>query len=369
MKVLIAGGGTAGHVYPALAVGRCLVADHGAEVRFAGTSFGLEAQLVPAAGFPFVEVEAAPLVRRLSAGLLRFPFVMLRSVRRCRPLVEDVDVVVGMGGYASGPAVMAAFKAGRPVVLHEQNAVPGLANRFLSRRAAATAVSFPDAQRRFRGRSRVELTGNPIREEVAAVPPDRDRLAKEAQGELDLDPDRRTVLVFGGSQGALHIDRAAVGACRLLRDRSDLQILLLTGRAHHAVIADALPEREPLLVRSLPFLERMELAYASADLAVCRAGATTVAELTACGLPSLLIPYPYATARHQEANARSLQRAGAASVMLDDELTAEELAERIVNLIDHRERLDAMAARARAAGRPDAAQRLARLVMATAEGA
>jgi UDP-N-acetylglucosamine--N-acetylmuramyl-(pentapeptide) pyrophosphoryl-undecaprenol N-acetylglucosamine transferase len=341
---------------------------HGAEVQFAGTSRGLEARLVPAAGFAFVEVEAAPLARRLSPGLLRFPFVMLRSVRRCRPLVEGVDVAVGMGGYASAPAVVAAFRARRPVVLHEQNAVPGLANRLLARRAAATAVSFPDTERRLHGRGRVELTGNPIREEVAAVPSDRERLAKEAYAELDLDPDRRTVLVFGGSQGALHIDRAAVGACRLMRERSDLQVLVLTGRAHHAVIAGALPQGEPLLIRSLPFLDRMELAYAAADLVVCRAGATTVAELTACGLPSLLIPYPYATARHQEANARSLQRAGAASVMLDDELTPEELAERIEGVIDHRERLEAMAARARAVGRPDAAQRLADLVVATAEG-
>jgi UDP-N-acetylglucosamine--N-acetylmuramyl-(pentapeptide) pyrophosphoryl-undecaprenol N-acetylglucosamine transferase len=368
VRVLIAGGGTAGHVYPALAVARRLREDHGAEVRFAGTSSGVEAELVPAAGFPLVQIEAMPLARRLSPGLLRFPFVMLRSVRRCRALVEGVDVAVGMGGYASAPAVIAAFWARRPVVLHEQNAVPGLANRLLSRRAAATAVSFADAARGFRRNGRVEVTGTPIREEVAAVPSERDPLAKEACADLDLDPDRRTVLVFGGSQGALHIDRAAVGACRILRDRGDLQVLLLTGRAHHAVVADALPAGEPLLVRTLPFLDRMELAYAVADLVVCRAGATTVAEVTACRLPSLLIPYPHATARHQEANARSLQRVGAASVLPDDELTAEELAERVVNLIDHRERLDAMAVRARAMGRPDAARRVAQLVVAVGDG-
>jgi UDP-N-acetylglucosamine--N-acetylmuramyl-(pentapeptide) pyrophosphoryl-undecaprenol N-acetylglucosamine transferase len=367
MKVLVAGGGTAGHVFPALALARRLADEHGAEVRFAGTAGGVEADLVPAAGFSFLEVEARPLSRGLSFGLIRFPFVLLRSVRRCRRVVSDVDVVVGMGGYASAPAVLAASRARRPVVVHEQNAVPGLANRLLARRAAAVAVSFPDAARRVH-RGRVVVTGNPVRESIAAVPSERERLTKEAHRELDLEPDRRTVVVFGGSQGALHIDRAAVGACRILNGRGDLQILLLTGRAHHQTISEALPKRGPLLVRSLPFLDRMELAYGVADLVVSRAGATTVAEITACGLPSLLIPYPYATARHQEANARAVQRAGAASVLLDDQLSPEDLAERILSLIDHQERLQAMSARARAFGRPEAAERLAELVVRVGGG-
>jgi UDP-N-acetylglucosamine--N-acetylmuramyl-(pentapeptide) pyrophosphoryl-undecaprenol N-acetylglucosamine transferase len=214
----------------------------------------------------------------------------------------------------------------------------------------------------------VALTGNPVREAIAAVPADRERLAKEARQELELDPDRRTVLVFGGSQGALHIDRAAVGACRILRDRADLQILLLTGAAHHALIADVIHAGDGLLVRTLPFLDRMDMAYAVADLVVSRSGATTVAEITACGLPSLLIPYPYATARHQEANARALQRVGAASVLLDEHLTPEGLAQRIEDLVDHDERLAAMAERSGAFGLPHAAERMAELVAGVAKG-
>jgi len=364
----VAGGGTAGHVFPALAFARRLVDDHGADVRFVGTGAGVEAKLVPAAGFPFVEVEARPFTRGLSLGLLRAPFTLLRSIRRCRPLVRDADVVVGMGGYASAPAVVAGARARRPVVLHEQNAIPGLANRVLARRATAVAVSFADAVKRFPRRVRTVVTGNPVRDVIAAVPAEREALAKEAWEELGLEPGRLTVVAFGGSQGALHIDRAVVGACRLLRDRGDLQTLLLTGAAHHDSIAAAIPERAAMLVRALPFLDRMELAYAVADLVVSRAGATTVAEITACGIPSLLIPYPYATANHQEANARAVQRAGGASVLLDDQLTAEELAERIVNLLDHRERLEAMARSAKTFGRPDAAERVAELVVEVGRG-
>jgi UDP-N-acetylglucosamine--N-acetylmuramyl-(pentapeptide) pyrophosphoryl-undecaprenol N-acetylglucosamine transferase len=362
MRVVIAGGGTAGHVFPALALARRLAHPHGIEVTFAGTGAGIEARLVPAAGLPFTIVEAKPLVRSLSPGALAAPLALLRSVGACRPLVVGADVVVGMGGYVSGPVVLAALRARRPVVLHEQNAVPGLANRLFSRRARATALSFAEAAGRLPRRARTVVTGNPVRDEVLRVNEDRDALRKEAVAELDLDPDRRTVLVFGGSQGALHVDRAAVGACRLLAGRDDLQLVLLTGRPHLREVQRSLPAGTPLQIRAIGFLDRMELAYAVADLVVARAGATSIAEITACGLPSLLIPYPHATGRHQEANARAVQRAGGASLLLDDRLTDASLAERVVNLVDHRERLQAMAERSRAWGRPDAAEALAAVV-------
>jgi len=369
MKVLVAGGGTAGHVFPALAVARRLADHHGAEVRFAGTAAGQEARLVPAAGFELIEVRARPLLRRASVGALRAPFVALASVRRCRPLVRGCDVVLGMGGYVSAPPVIAAWREHTPIVLHEQNAIPGLANRLLSRVAAVTALSFEEAARGLPRRARTEVTGNPIRESIGAVPAGREGLAKEAYVELDLDPERRTVVIFGGSQGALHVDRAAVGACQLLRDRGDLQVLLLTGPAHHDSVSRGVPEGVALHVRVLPFLDRMDLAYAVADLVVSRSGATTVAEVTACGIPSVLIPYPYATAGHQEANARAVQRAGGASLLLDEQLTAEALAERIESLVDHEERLVSMRERASAWARPDAAERVADLVArAASEG-
>jgi UDP-N-acetylglucosamine--N-acetylmuramyl-(pentapeptide) pyrophosphoryl-undecaprenol N-acetylglucosamine transferase len=363
MRFVVVAGGTAGHVYPGLALARALVL-HGHEVSFVGTEEHLEASLVPAAGFEFHAVRARPFVRKASLAAVKAPFVALGTVRECRPLVRGSDVVVGMGGYVSVPAVIAARRERIPLVLHEQNAVPGLANRVLSRISGNVALSFGDAARFFSQKVRLIVTGNPVREEILRVPEDRQVLAKEGREELQLEDARRTVVVFGGSQGALHIDRAVIGACHLLANRDDLQVVLITGQAHLEAIKRAAPSGGGgLIVRLVGYLDRMDLAYACADLVVSRSGATTVAEVTVCGLPALLIPYPYATGRHQEANARALQRGGGASIMLDDQLSAEALARRIESLIDHPERLRAMAERSRAFGRPDAADRLASIVV------
>ncbi len=364
LRVVVAGGGTAGHVFPGLALGRSL-RERGHEVAFAGTARGVEARLVPAAGFEFHELEASPFVRRPSVSALRAPVVTLRAVRRSRRIVRGAHVVVGMGGYVSVPAVLAARKERVTAVLHEQNAVPGLANRALSLVAAGIGLSFAAAVEGFPGwvRNRLTVTGNPVREEILRVAHEREALAKEGRREFDLEDERRTVVIFGGSQGALHLDRAAAGACRTLASRADLQVLLITGPPHLSTIRRGLPERDAAIVaRPVGFVERMDLAYACADLVVSRAGASTIAELAVVGLPAILVPYPYATGRHQEANARSMQRAGGASLLLDDQLTAESLAGRIVALIDHEERLGAMAERSAAFGRPDAAERLADLV-------
>lgn len=360
--VVIAGGGTAGHVLPGLALARVL-RERGHEVSFIGTERGLEARLVMEAGFPFHPVPARPLTRKISWEAMRAPLQALRSVGRARRATRGADVLVGMGGYVSVPAVLAARRERVPMVLHEQNAVPGLANRALARLAAAVALSFGDARRFFPRRLRVEVTGNPVRPEILRVTEERDVLSKEAREFLELEEGRRTIVIFGGSQGALHIDRAAVGACRLLETRADLQVVLITGPAHLEPIRRGLPPfRGELLARLVGYLDRMELAYACADLVVCRSGATTIAEITACGLPSLQVPYPYATHGHQEANARALQRFGGAAVLMDDQLSSESLATRVEGLIDHPERLGAMAERARGFGRPDAGVRLADLV-------
>lgn len=361
-RVVIAGGGTAGHVIPGLALARVL-GDRGHSVAFVGTRHGLEARLVAEAGFEFLTVPARPFVRRVSWEAVKAPYVALRAMTVARQAVRGADVVVGMGGYVSVSAVMAARRERVPTLLHEQNAIPGLANRALARMARAVALAFRDARRYFPRRLRMEVTGNPVRPDILRVAGERDALAKEAREVLDLEEGRRTVVVFGGSQGALHIDRAAVGACRLMWARADLQMVLITGPAHLETIGRALPSAPGgLMVRLFGYLDRMELAYACADLVVCRSGATTIAEVTSCGLPSLQVPYPYATRRHQEANARALQRAGGASVLLDEQLSSESLATRIEGLIDHQERLQAMAERARAFGRPDAGDRLADLV-------
>ncbi len=364
MRVLVAGGGTAGHIFPALALGRELAEAHGAEVRFAGTPTGQEAHLVPEAGFAFEPVDARPLRRELSLQAVTAPAAALRSMSRCAPLVAAADVVVGMGGYVSVPVGAAAARAKRPLVLHEQNAVPGLANRVLARRARIVALTFAEAAPTLPRRTRTVVTGNPVRAPILTVHEEHRTLAGEARAALGLEADRRTVVVFGGSQGALSVDVAAVEAIGLLRDRDDLQVLLLTGPSHEQAMRARVGDPGDLLVRVRGFLDRMELAFAVADLVVCRAGATTCAEIAVCGLPAVLVPYPYATGDHQIANARALERAGASTVLTDDRLSGVTLTSAVRELIDDPARLEAMGERARSWSRPDAASALAAVVLA-----
>ena len=367
MRVVIAGGGTAGHVFPAIALAQHLTAAHGADVSFIGTDRGLESRLVPEAGFDLTTIDAVPFKRSLSLTTLKAPFALLGSVGTCRPLVARADVVVGVGGYVSGPPVAAALREHRPVVLHEQNAIPGAANRFFAARADRVALSFEEAGERFSRKAHTVVTGNPVRAQVAEVPARKEALRTEGLAFLKLDPRKSTVLVFGGSQGAKHLNEVFVDALgTLVEGHEDLQAVLLTGRDHAEAVRTRAGDLRSSGLVLLPFLERMELAYACADLVVSRAGATTIAEVTACGLPALLVPYPHATANHQEANARAVERAGGADVMLDADLAAGSLARRIEQIVGDEARRSKMAAAAASFGRPDAASALARLVVETA---
>jgi UDP-N-acetylglucosamine--N-acetylmuramyl-(pentapeptide) pyrophosphoryl-undecaprenol N-acetylglucosamine transferase len=362
VKVTIAGGGTAGHVFNGLALADRLRVDHDAEVGFIGSPDGQEAGLIPAAGYPFHPVRARKMTRELSWRTASAPLVAVRSMRECRPLVATSDVVVGMGGYVSAPAVLAARRAGIPIVLHEQNAIPGLANRLLARVAAAAGLTFTDAASRLPRGLRTVVTGNPVRDRIRAVPENRSALIAEAMEVFDLDPDRRTVIVFGGSQGARRLDEAVALMLPVLRDRSDLQLLVSTGPAHVRILQEAVEVRAPLRVRAYGSIDRMDLAYAAAALAVARAGANSISELTVCGVPTILVPYPHAAANHQEANARELVRAGAAEMMLDASLDPGVLAARIGSALDDERRLAAMRTAARGWAKPDADRRLADLV-------
>jgi UDP-N-acetylglucosamine--N-acetylmuramyl-(pentapeptide) pyrophosphoryl-undecaprenol N-acetylglucosamine transferase len=361
VRVVVGTGGTAGHVFPAIAAAERLRDRLGAEVVFLGRSEGLEARLVRDSGFPMETVEALPFAREVSLRTLRAPFAALRAARRCRGIVREAGAVLGMGGYVSVPVALAARRERIPLVLHEQNAIPGLANRVAARWARVVALSFESSAGRFPRRARIALTGNPVRSSVLRIRDERESLRAEGFRTLELDPRRRTVVAFGGSQGALKLNRATVEACRILSDRTDLQVALMTGPAHHEAVRGQLPAEGGLLVRVLPFLDRMELGYAVADLVVGRAGATTVAEVTACGLPSVLVPYPHATARHQDANAAAVVASGGAVEIADGALDGKTLAARIGELLDDSERLAAMARGAAAFGRPGAADALADL--------
>jgi UDP-N-acetylglucosamine--N-acetylmuramyl-(pentapeptide) pyrophosphoryl-undecaprenol N-acetylglucosamine transferase len=333
---------------------------------FLGSSDGPEAELVPPAGYPFTALRVVSAQKRVSMRSIRALATTVLSARTCRPVVARADAVVGIGGYASAPAALAARRAHRPLVLVEPNSVPGAVNRIAARWASAIAVTFDATRAWFPARVRVERTGNPIRPAIASVPERRAEFAKEARAVFGLEEGRRTIVVLGGSQGALRLNELTREVAAILADHGDLQIVLSTGPAHRAGFADI--GGGSLLVRVVGTIERMELALAIADAAVSRAGAGHIAELTACGVPMILIPYPHATEHHQEANAREVERAGAAEVATELDLTADALARRIVGLVDDDRRRAAMAEAATRWARPDADARLADLVAETAGG-
>jgi UDP-N-acetylglucosamine--N-acetylmuramyl-(pentapeptide) pyrophosphoryl-undecaprenol N-acetylglucosamine transferase len=365
VRVVIGTGGTAGHVFPAVATAVRLRDRLGADVVFLGRAEGQEADLVPAAGFRLETVEAVPFRRTFSLAALRAPLAALRAASACRPVVREADVVLGMGGYVSVPVSVAARRERVPLVLHEQNALPGLANRLAARWARVVALSFLEAGRRLPRRVPTSLTGNPVRDAILRVRQDRAAMAEEAVATLGLEAGRRTVVILGGSQGALRLNRTGVELCRILGDRSDLQILLITGPRHHDEVRAHLPATRGLLVRTWPFVERVDLVYAAADVALARAGAGTVAELTVSGVPAIFVPYPYATGRHQEANARAVEQAGGAVVVLNDAASGATVAERLT-LLDDPARLESMARASERFGRPDAADALAELAVSQA---
>lgn len=365
-RVLLAGGGTGGHVYPALAVARALD-EAGVDVEFVGTSRGLEGRLVPEAGWVLHEVEARPLARRLSLSSLRLPLVVLRATRSVVALLRErqVDAACVFGGYVSVPLTLAARRTRTPLVVHEQNAVPGLANRLAVQWAEAVAVSVPGSRERFGDPDRVVLTGNPVGPAFAAAAESTSRRA--ALDAFDLEPTRRTLLVFGGSQGARSLNDTLLGTVGLWERPHDLQILHITGRGDHdrvrAAWDDALAGTQPAPhVRCVPFVDGMERAYAAADVIACRAGASTIAELTIVGRASVLVPYPHATGDHQTENARVLADAGAARLLPDRWLAPRSLVGLCEPWLHDDDARAAAAQAARSLAHPDAAARLAALV-------
>ena len=365
---LIAGGGTGGHVVPAIAIGRALVArgHDPASIRFVGSERGMEGRMVPAAGFELTALPGRGIARRLTVdnvgaviGLARAFVQAVVLVRRLRPAVT-----VAVGGYASAAAALASVLWRVPLVVAEQNAVPGLANRLAGRFAAASAVSFESTPL-----PRAVLTGNPVRPEIAAADtgPDGRRAARAALG---LPADALVVAVAGGSLGARSINAAALDLARRWADRGGTCVYHVVGRRDFAETAASRPAPTAggLDYRQIEFEDRMDLLLVAADVTVQRAGASTVAELAAIGLPSVLVPLPGAPGDHQTQNARRLSDAGGAVLVPDAELDGARLAAELDRLLADPARRAAMAAAARRMGRPDAADRVAALAEEHARG-
>lgn len=355
LRVLMAGGGTGGHVIPALAIARELRDVHGAEVRFVGTARGLETRLVPEAGFPLElirvgQLKSVSVMTRLRT-LADLPLGMLRCVELLKSFRPDV--VVGVGGYASGPAMMAAIVTGVPTLAFEPNAVPGLANRIVGRWVRAAAVNFDATRRYFRS---AEVTGIPVRTEFFAIEPRQPGSVRNA----------RRLLVFGGSQGARILNETMPRlAAALLRDVPELTVLHQTGPRGEAATRQAYLDSGADAARweVRAYLDEMPQRFAEADVILCRSGASTMAELAAAGKAALLVPFALATDDHQRKNADVFVEAGAAKMLLERELTPEALLARLKEMLADEAALLAMGERARGLAHQDSLARIAEMVL------
>ncbi|MEW9548644.1 undecaprenyldiphospho-muramoylpentapeptide beta-N-acetylglucosaminyltransferase [Nonomuraea sp. NPDC050783] len=354
MRVVLAGGGTAGHIEPALALADALRhLQPGIGVTCVGTERGLETRLVPARGYDLELVPAVPLPRAITPSLLTVPGRLAGAINAVAGLLDRVQasVLVGFGGYVATPAYLAAKRRGLPIVVHEANPRPGLANRLGARLTDHVYTGFPDA-----ALPKAEFIGTPLRREIVTL--DRLSTGDKARSWFGLESDRPTLLVFGGSQGARSINEAALAAAPALR-RAGVQVLHVIGPKN--TVEHEPPPGDPQYVL-LPYVDRMDLAYAAADVALCRSGALTCAELTAVGLPAAYVPLPHGNGE-QAINAERVVRAGGGLMVDDAGLSADWIIRNVLPMLHDPERVAAMSEAASRLGRKDADIMLARKVL------
>ena len=347
MRAIIAGGGTGGHVIPGLAIAQELKKHYGAEVLFIGTARGIESRMVPAAGFPLRLVKVGALKNVSAATRIKTMFDLPWAIWESRRILSEFrpEVVIGVGGYASGPAMMAAILSRIPTLAFEPNFVPGFANRIVARFVSGAAVHFAETARYFR---RCEVTGVPVRQAFFDVANKRDAASHP------------TLLIFGGSQGAHAINRAASEAVPLLRTRiPELHIIHQTGERDYNDAQSAYANMNSGEVEVHRFIDDMPAAFARADLLLCRSGASTVAEIAAAERPAILVPFPRAADDHQKRNAEAMERAGAAAMIEESKLDRETLVEAISSLLIDPMRLGKMGKAARSFAHPNAARHIA----------
>ncbi len=345
MRMLLAGGGTGGHLFPAVALAeRLMLEESDAEILFVGTERGIEARLLPELGWPLEIVDIKGFSGKGLLAKFEVMTKLIKSIKQGIAILKQFtpDIVVGVGGYASAPMVIAARFKGVPIVLHEQNAIPGLTNRMLGRWAKKVCVSFDQTGNAF---ANAVVTGNPLRGELEQCP--------------ETETEKMTLLVFGGSRGARAINEAVCDALANLNDwNGKLEIIHQTGEEDFAKVERQYIEAGWTNSEITPFINDMASVYRQASLIVCRAGATTIAELTACGRPAILIPYPHAANDHQRANAEALAVKGAALMMDQKDVDGAKLAAVIGGLLKAPEELKSMGRVARSLGKKGAAEQI-----------
>lgn len=345
MKILLTGGGTGGHIYPALAIAQYMKQQEpSTELLYIGTDKGMESKIVPRAGIPFESIEITGFKRKLSYDNVRTVIRFLQGVSRSKQLIRKFkpDVVVGTGGYVCGPVVYAAARLGVPTFIHEQNAIPGLTNKFLTRFVSHVGVSFEDSLAAFAKAKQVSFTGNPCASQVLEAMPGRGRAS------LGLAPNQRYALIVGGSRGAKALNEAVIAMAEessLLERLTQHVLVFATGETYFEGTRQALADSKAVAsgkIMLMPYINNMSEVLTDASIVVSRSGASSLAEITALGKPSILIPSPNVTNNHQEANARSLEAVGAAEIILEQQLTGKVLLEKMVSLLLDEHRLAQM---------------------------
>lgn len=369
MKILVTGGGTGGHIYPALAlIDRIKELHEDTDFLYVGTHRGLESKIVPNHGVSFSPIEVEGFKRNLSLKGIQYNLrtikLFFQAIQKAKKLIDDFkpDIVVGTGGYVSAPVCYAATKRNIPTVIHEQNSVAGVTNKFLAKYVSAIAVGFEEAKYQFKGNEdKVYYTGNPRAQEVAGL-----KKTTILEKYL-LDPEEKTVLIFGGSRGAPKINQVVLDSAKELAHKP-YQVLFVTGETHYETISKKWnkllqDENEQSNTVVVPYINQLPEVFASVSLVVSRSGATTLAELTSLGVPSILIPSPNVTEDHQTKNSQSLENVGAAVSIKESELTSEQLLSTLDDLLMDNVKRDEMAKQARNLGKQNASDLLIKLMM------
>lgn len=319
LKIIISGGGTGGHIYPAIAI-----ADAIKELRpdtqflFVGAKGKMEMKKVPDAGYKIEGLWISGIKRSLSLSNLSFPFKLIHSSIRAKKIIKEFqpDVAVGTGGYAAGPILRAAGKAGIPTLLQEQNALPGITNRLLGQKAKRVCVAYPGLEKYF-DKNKILLTGNPVRKKVIDIEGKREKALQH----FGQNPNLKTVLIVGGSLGSLNINNALIQNIENIKNQADkFQLIWQTGERTYAQVEEALKKHKPQNIKAVKFINEMDLGYAAADLVISRAGAIAVSEISLVQKPVILVPFPFAAENHQKLNAEALQKRKAAEMIEDKDL-------------------------------------------------
>jgi UDP-N-acetylglucosamine--N-acetylmuramyl-(pentapeptide) pyrophosphoryl-undecaprenol N-acetylglucosamine transferase len=338
IKVIFAGGGTGGHIFPGLAMAQELEKRlPQAKIVFVGTTRGLEADLVPEYGFQLEFISIIGLSRSMDLKLILFPFYLFKGLCQSNHLLERIrpDLVVGTGGYVSWPVLFLAGLKRIPTLIQEQNSYPGITTRLLAVLVDRVCLAYRESVKHFWFKKNVEVLGNPIREDILKA--DRNSGFKS----FGLNPKKKTLFVFGGSQGSKKINKAVLDSLRYLEKEENLQVLWQTGRKDYQMVKDQV-RKNLVAVAVFPFIQAVGEAYGVSDLIVSRAGALSLAEIISCRKPSILIPYPFAANDHQRKNAEHLKREGASEMILEKDLDGAKLARLVADLLSDKKRLGQM---------------------------